>query len=100
MWKTAIVWPLKGASSPLNTSRASIPLILFEPGVFDGFLLDSDFLMYQLFFIFFRTLKTLIKAGRDVFGQRSQVTNYMGLEWMRRHLAKKGFHIIYFYIIK
>jgi len=31
-----------------------------------------------------------IRAGKDVFAQRSQVTNYMGLEWMRRHLAKKG----------
>lgn len=32
-----------------------------------------------------------MRAGKDVFAQRSQVTNYMGLEWMRRHLAKKGF---------
>ena len=31
-----------------------------------------------------------IRAGKDVFAQRSQVTNYMGLEWMRRHLAQKG----------
>ncbi|CBY17973.1 unnamed protein product [Oikopleura dioica] len=29
-----------------------------------------------------------IRAGKDVFAQRSQVTNYMGLEWMRRHLAQ------------
>uniref|UniRef100_A0A8C3BHC7 Glycine amidinotransferase n=1 Tax=Cairina moschata TaxID=8855 RepID=A0A8C3BHC7_CAIMO len=28
-----------------------------------------------------------IRAGRDIFVQRSQVTNYMGIEWMRRHLA-------------
>ncbi|CAB1338934.1 unnamed protein product [Coregonus sp. 'balchen'] len=28
-----------------------------------------------------------IRAGRDLFVQRSQVTNYMGIEWMRRHLA-------------
>ncbi|XP_032806905.1 glycine amidinotransferase, mitochondrial [Petromyzon marinus] len=28
-----------------------------------------------------------IRAGRDIFVQRSQVTNYFGIEWMRRHLA-------------
>uniref|UniRef100_A0A6I8P7C5 Glycine amidinotransferase n=1 Tax=Ornithorhynchus anatinus TaxID=9258 RepID=A0A6I8P7C5_ORNAN len=28
-----------------------------------------------------------IRAGRDIFAQRSQVTNYLGIEWMRRHLA-------------
>uniref|UniRef100_G1T784 Glycine amidinotransferase n=1 Tax=Oryctolagus cuniculus TaxID=9986 RepID=G1T784_RABIT len=28
-----------------------------------------------------------IRAGRDIFVQRSQVTNYLGIEWMRRHLA-------------
>ncbi|XP_068169745.1 glycine amidinotransferase, mitochondrial-like [Antennarius striatus] len=28
-----------------------------------------------------------MRAGRDIFVQRSQVTNYMGIEWMRRHLA-------------
>lgn len=28
-----------------------------------------------------------IRAGRDIFAQRSQVTNFMGIEWMRRHLA-------------
>ena len=39
---------------------------------------------------YLETKKNLELAGRDVFGQRSQVTNYMGLEWMRRHLAKKG----------
>ncbi|XP_039260255.2 glycine amidinotransferase, mitochondrial-like [Styela clava] len=27
-----------------------------------------------------------IRAGKDIFAQRSQVTNYMGIEWMRRHL--------------
>uniref|UniRef100_A0A452IR14 Glycine amidinotransferase n=1 Tax=Gopherus agassizii TaxID=38772 RepID=A0A452IR14_9SAUR len=28
-----------------------------------------------------------IRAGRDIFVQRSQVTNNSGIEWMRRHLA-------------
>ncbi|KAK1141763.1 glycine amidinotransferase, mitochondrial isoform X1 [Acipenser oxyrinchus oxyrinchus] len=28
-----------------------------------------------------------MRAGRDIFAQRSQVTNYMGIEWMRRHLG-------------
>uniref|UniRef100_A0A670YEE1 Glycine amidinotransferase n=1 Tax=Pseudonaja textilis TaxID=8673 RepID=A0A670YEE1_PSETE len=28
-----------------------------------------------------------IRAGRDIFVQRSQVTNFMGIEWMKRHLA-------------
>uniref|UniRef100_UPI00358EE5D5 glycine amidinotransferase, mitochondrial n=1 Tax=Myxine glutinosa TaxID=7769 RepID=UPI00358EE5D5 len=27
-----------------------------------------------------------IRAGRDIFAQRSQVTNNSGIEWMRRHL--------------
>jgi len=34
-----------------------------------------------------------IRAGRDVFAQRSQVTNFMGIEWMRRHLAPKGINV-------
>ncbi|CAH1789411.1 unnamed protein product [Owenia fusiformis] len=34
-----------------------------------------------------------MRAGRDVFVQRSQVTNYMGIEWMRRHLEKKGIRL-------
>ncbi|CAD5123702.1 DgyrCDS12022 [Dimorphilus gyrociliatus] len=34
-----------------------------------------------------------IRAGRDVFAQRSQVTNYMGIEWMRRHLEGKGIRV-------
>lgn len=34
-----------------------------------------------------------IRAGRDVFVQRSQVTNFMGIEWMRRHLALKGIRL-------
>lgn len=34
-----------------------------------------------------------IRAGRDVFAQRSQVTNFMGIEWMRRHLAPKGIRV-------
>ncbi|XP_051235631.1 glycine amidinotransferase, mitochondrial-like [Dicentrarchus labrax] len=38
-----------------------------------------------------------IRAGRDLFVQRSQVTNYMGIEWMRRHLAPDyKVHIISF----
>ncbi|XP_020369298.2 glycine amidinotransferase, mitochondrial [Rhincodon typus] len=28
-----------------------------------------------------------MRAGRDIFVQRSQVTNFQGIEWMRRHLA-------------
>lgn len=28
-----------------------------------------------------------MRAGKDIFAQRSQVTNFMGIEWMRRHLA-------------
>jgi len=34
-----------------------------------------------------------IRAGRDIFAQRSQVTNYMGIEWMRRHLSAKGIRV-------
>jgi len=34
-----------------------------------------------------------IRAGRDIFAQRSQVTNLMGIEWLRRHLAPKGIRI-------
>jgi len=34
-----------------------------------------------------------IRAGRDIFAQRSQVTNFMGIEWMRRHLAPKGIRV-------
>ncbi|XP_073656997.1 glycine amidinotransferase, mitochondrial isoform X5 [Tursiops truncatus] len=38
-----------------------------------------------------------IRAGRDIFAQRSQVTNYMGIEWMRKHLAPDyRVHIISF----
>ncbi|XP_078491699.1 glycine amidinotransferase, mitochondrial-like [Ciona intestinalis] len=28
-----------------------------------------------------------IRAGRDIFVQRSQVTNHLGIEWLRRHLG-------------
>lgn len=28
-----------------------------------------------------------VRAGKDIFAQRSNVTNYFGIEWMRRHLA-------------
>lgn len=34
-----------------------------------------------------------MRAGRDIFAQRSQVTNKMGIEWMRRHLAPKGIRV-------
>ncbi|XP_013404617.1 glycine amidinotransferase, mitochondrial [Lingula anatina] len=34
-----------------------------------------------------------MRAGRDIFAQRSQVTNYMGIEWMRRHLAPRGIRV-------
>jgi len=34
-----------------------------------------------------------IRAGRDIFVQRSQVTNFMGIEWMRRHLSTKGIRV-------
>ncbi|KAL7823629.1 hypothetical protein AOLI_G00330270, partial [Acnodon oligacanthus] len=38
-----------------------------------------------------------IRAGTDLFVQRSQVTNFMGIEWMRRHLAPTyKVHIISF----
>lgn len=30
-----------------------------------------------------------IRFGFDIFGQRSQVTNKMGIEWLRRHLKRK-----------
>lgn len=28
-----------------------------------------------------------VRCGRDIFGQRSQVTNRFGIEWLRRHLG-------------
>merc|ERR1712038_521701 len=34
-----------------------------------------------------------IRAGRDIFAQRSQVTNFMGIEWVRRHLAPRGIRV-------
>lgn len=30
-----------------------------------------------------------IRCGKDIFVQRSQVTNYFGIEWMRRHLGEE-----------
>jgi len=30
-----------------------------------------------------------MRAGTDIFVQKSQVTNLMGIEWMRRHLGDK-----------
>ena len=29
------------------------------------------------------------RIGKDIFVQRSQVTNLFGIEWMRRHLGEK-----------
>jgi len=38
-----------------------------------------------------------MRAGTDIFVQRSQVTNLMGIEWMRRHLGDKyKVHVISF----
>ncbi|XP_063782055.1 glycine amidinotransferase, mitochondrial [Pseudophryne corroboree] len=38
-----------------------------------------------------------MRAGRDIFAQRSQVTNYLGIEWMSRHLAPEyKVHVISF----
>ncbi|XP_046856983.1 glycine amidinotransferase, mitochondrial-like isoform X2 [Xenia sp. Carnegie-2017] len=34
-----------------------------------------------------------MRCGRDLFVQRSQVTNYFGIEWMQRHLGPKGYRI-------
>ncbi|CAB3999315.1 glycine amidinotransferase, mitochondrial, partial [Paramuricea clavata] len=34
-----------------------------------------------------------MRCGTDIFVQRSQVTNYFGIEWMRRHLGKKGYRV-------
>lgn len=30
-----------------------------------------------------------VRCGFDIIAQRSQVTNHMGIEWMRRHLARR-----------
>ncbi|XP_072022946.1 glycine amidinotransferase, mitochondrial-like [Amphiura filiformis] len=38
-----------------------------------------------------------MRAGKDIFAQRSQVTNNMGIEWMRRHLGDKyNIHVLSF----
>jgi len=38
-----------------------------------------------------------MRAGTDIFVQRSQVTNLMGIEWMRRHLGDKyNVHVLSF----
>ncbi|KAJ7394402.1 hypothetical protein OS493_000211 [Desmophyllum pertusum] len=34
-----------------------------------------------------------MRAGRDIFAQRSQVTNDLGIEWMRRHLGERGYRV-------
>ncbi|KAK2565381.1 Glycine amidinotransferase [Acropora cervicornis] len=34
-----------------------------------------------------------MRAGRDIFVQRSQVTNDFGIEWMRRHLGERGYRV-------
>lgn len=38
-----------------------------------------------------------MRAGKDIFVQRSQVTNMMGIEWMRRHLGDEyNIHVLSF----
>lgn len=38
-----------------------------------------------------------MRAGKDIFVQRSQVTNMMGINWMRRHLEDKyNIHVLSF----
>lgn len=34
-----------------------------------------------------------VRAGTDIFGQRSHVTNQAGIEWLRRHLAPRGIRV-------
>lgn len=34
-----------------------------------------------------------MRAGRDLFVQKSQVTNDFGIEWMSRHLADRGYRV-------
>ncbi|XP_064652209.1 glycine amidinotransferase, mitochondrial-like [Lineus longissimus] len=34
-----------------------------------------------------------VRAGRDIFAQKSQVTNDMGIDWLERHLAPKGIRV-------
>jgi glycine amidinotransferase len=34
-----------------------------------------------------------MRFGKDLFGQRSFVTNEFGIEWVRRHLKPKGFRV-------
>jgi glycine amidinotransferase len=34
-----------------------------------------------------------MRFGKDIFGQRSFVTNEFGIEWVRRHLKPKGFRV-------
>lgn len=35
-----------------------------------------------------------IRAGKHIFGQRSQVTNYSGITWLKRHLEPKGVRVV------
>lgn len=38
-----------------------------------------------------------MRAGKDIFAQRSQVTNMMGIEWMKRHLEPEyNIHVLSF----
>jgi len=38
-----------------------------------------------------------IRAGRDIFAQRSQVTNYLGIKWLQRHLGDEyKIHVLSF----
>jgi len=34
-----------------------------------------------------------LRCGKDVFGQHSLATNLSGIEWVRRHLAPRGFRV-------
>ena len=34
-----------------------------------------------------------MRCGRDLFVQKSNVTNAMGIEWLRRHLSDRGYRI-------
>lgn len=37
------------------------------------------------------------RIGKDIFTQRSQVTNQFGIEWMKRHLGKEyNVHVLDF----
>lgn len=35
----------------------------------------------------------IIRCGRDLFVQRSHVTNRLGITWLRQHLGDRSFHL-------